>query len=130
MDRYVFGINRRIKMEMPKQIQDKINQFQGLQNQLQAIVMQKQQFSLQTTEIENAINALKEVDKERVYEAVGPILIEKDKKAADEKLQEQSELIKTRLAMFEKQEKKLTEKLQELSQEIQSGLQGVSKVNS
>lgn len=110
-------------MDIPKQIQDKINQFQGLQNQLQAVVVQKQQLTLQNAEIENAITALGKVEKQKVYEAVGPLFIETDKKTSETKLGEDKEVISTRIQMLGKQEKKLTEKLKELSMEIQTELQ-------
>ncbi|RLI88544.1 MAG: prefoldin subunit beta [Candidatus Altiarchaeales archaeon] len=111
-------------MDIPKQIQDKVNQFQGLQNQLQAIVLQKQQLILQSTDIDNALTALEKIDKERLYEATGPLLIETDKPTSEKKLRENKDVINARIQMLEKQEKKLTDKLKELSTEIQADLQG------
>lgn len=110
-------------MNIPKQVQDKINQFQGLQNQLQAVVVQKQQMILQNADIENAMKALEKVEKQKVYEAVGPLFMETDKKTSEKKLSDDKEVISTRIQMLEKQEKKLTEKLKELSTEIQTELQ-------
>ncbi|MBN2014770.1 MAG: prefoldin subunit beta [Candidatus Altiarchaeota archaeon] len=110
-------------MEIPKQVQDKINQFQGLQNQLQAVVLQKQQMILQNADNENAITALEKVDKQKIYEAIGPLFIETDKETTEKKLKDDKEVITTRVQMLEKQEKKLTEKLKELSAEIQTELQ-------
>lgn len=111
-------------MNIPKQIQDKVNQFQGLQNQLQSIALQKQQLILQSADIDNALAALEKIEKEDVYEAVGPLLIETDKKTSEKKLKENKDVVNTRVQMLEKQEKKLTEKLKELSAEIQTDLQG------
>jgi prefoldin beta subunit len=111
-------------MEVPRQIQDKINQFQTLQNQLQAVMMQKQQMTLQSADIDSALTALEKAGKPKVYEAVGPILIETTKEDSEKKLKENKELMTTRVVMLEKQEKKLTEKLKELSTEIQSELRG------
>jgi prefoldin beta subunit len=111
-------------MDIPKQIQDKVNQFQGMQNQLQAVVMQKQQMILQSAEIDNALKALEKVDKEQVYEAAGPLLIESKKATSEKKLKESKEVIDARLKTLEAQEKKLSERLRELGTEIQMDLQG------
>jgi prefoldin beta subunit len=111
-------------MDVPRQIQDKINQFQTLQNQLQAVMMQKQQMTLQSADIDAALAALEKTDKQKVYEAVGPILIETTKADSEKKLKENKELMTTRVGMLDKQEKKLTEKLKELSAEIQSEIRG------
>ncbi len=111
-------------MNIPKQIQDKVNQFQGLQNQLQAVVMQKQQLMLQSAEIDNTLTTLEKINDERIYESVGPLFIETDKPASEKKLGDNKEIINTRIQMLEKQEKKLTDKLRELSAEIQTDLQG------
>ncbi len=111
-------------MDMPKQVQDKISQFQGLQNQMQAMVLQKQQMVLQSADIGNALAALEKIDKEKLYKAIGPLFIEAGKEETEKKLKEDKELLDTRVKILEKQEKKLVDKLKELSVEIQSDLQG------
>jgi prefoldin beta subunit len=87
-------------------------------------MMQKQQMTLQTADIDNALAALEKVDKQKVYEAVGPLLIESTKADSEKKLTESKEMIAARTQMLDKQEKKLTEKLKELSSEIQSEIRG------
>lgn len=111
-------------MEISKQTQDKISQFQNLQNQLQAVILQKQQMTLQVADIDNALTALQKVDKQKVYEAVGPLLIETTKEESQKKLQENKEVTEARIQMLEKQEKKITEKLKELGAEIQTEIRG------
>jgi len=113
-------------MEIPKQIQDKIAQFQEIQNQLQTIVLQKQQFSMQIRDIENALNELKNFKRGNIYEAVGPLFLETNKDKCEKKLMAEKETMDTRIKILEKQEKKLNTKLKELSQEIQSTLQSGS----
>jgi len=106
--------------QMPKQLQDKIAQFQTLQNQLQMMSMQKQQLYMQSADTENALKALEGVSGEKVYKVAGPLLIETTKDASEKKLKEDKELCDTRMKMIEKQETKLTEKLDELRNELQS----------
>lgn len=106
--------------QIPKQLQDKIAQFQALQSQLQMMSMQKQQIMMQSMDSENALKALEGVTGEKVYRVAGPLLIETTKDASEKKLKEDKELCDTRIKMIEKQEAKLTEKLDELRNELQT----------
>jgi len=111
--------------EIPKQLQDKLAQFQNLQGQMQLISMQKQQLFLQSADADNALGALEKSDATaKVYRAAGPILIETTKDASEKKLKEDKELSEAKLKMIEKQEAKLAEKLEELRNEIQGMLKG------
>jgi len=110
-------------MEIPKQVQDKLAQFQGIQNQLQLIALQKQQLMLQSTDTENALTELGKItDKGKIYRLVGPILIETNKKDSEKMLNDDKELIATRINFLEKQEKKLDEKFEDLKTELQGML--------
>ena len=111
-------------MELPKQVQDKLAQFQGLQNQLQMLAIQKQQFTLQSADIDNALSELEKVEEGKVYEMAGPLLIETNKEDSKNKLTDNKEVTATRLKVLEKQEKKLTAKLEELGSELQGLLGG------
>ncbi len=111
-------------MELPKHIQDKLAQFQGFQNQLQMIAIQKQQMILQSADIENALSELEKITDERIYEAVGPILIESEKEKSKKRLKENKETMDTRIKILEKQEEKLSTKLKELGAELQTLLKG------
>ncbi|RLI93762.1 MAG: prefoldin subunit beta [Candidatus Altiarchaeales archaeon] len=111
-------------MEIPRQLQDKIAQFQEIQNQLQAIALQRQQFILQSRDIENALSELEKFEKGKIYESLGPIMIETTKEKSEKKLKEEKETLDARIKILEKQEKKLNEKLRELGEEIQSSIRG------
>lgn len=104
---------------LSKQLQDKLAQFQTLQNQMQLVAMQKQQIFLQSADIDAALEALAASSGEKVYRVAGPILVESTKEASEKKLKEDKELAETRIKMLEKQEKKMSEKLEELKNEIQ-----------
>lgn len=109
--------------QIPQQLQDKLAQFQNLQNQMQMITMQKQQLFIQSADIDNALGALaKSVAGEKIYKAAGPLLIETNKDESEKRLKEGKELAETRVKMLEKQEKKMSEKLDELKAEIQGML--------
>lgn len=113
-----------IKMDpqLPKQIQDKLMQFQNMQNQMQMLVYQKQQLTLQMNETDNAISELANAGEGQIFKTAGPLLIETSKEASKKELAEVKETAKARLAILEKQEKKLNEKINELKEEMESVL--------
>ncbi len=106
--------------QIPKEIQDKLAQFQGLQSQLQMMSMQKQQLMLQSTDIDNALAELGKLNDENIYEAIGPLLIETNKEGSEKKLNDNKETVSTRIKILEKQEQRISSKLNELKAELQS----------
>ena len=105
--------------QTPQQLQDKFAKFQGLQNQLQMIAVQKQQMAMQTKDIENAQKELKE-SKGKIYKIAGPILIEAEKETTEKDLTSEKEKLDSNLLVYEKHEKKLSSQLEKLSAELQS----------
>ncbi|MBD3388437.1 MAG: prefoldin subunit beta [Candidatus Altiarchaeales archaeon] len=110
-------------MDVPKNVQDKLAQFQNLQNQVQLISMQKQQLMLQNTDIGNARKELEAFEKGKVYRLVGPILVETSKEDGLKNLSDESESADAKIKVLEKQEKKLVEKLNEMRGELQQMIQ-------
>ncbi len=107
-------------MDIPKQVQDKIAQYQNLQNQLQMVSLQKQQLMLAKTDLENASKEIDKISGEKVYRLVGPLLIETSKEAGVNYLKDESESTSAKTTLFEKQEKKLVEKLNEMRTDIEA----------
>ncbi len=105
--------------QIPKEVQDKLAQFQGLQNQLQMISLQKQQFMLQSAEIDNALAELEKTSEGKIYEAVGPLFIETNKEGSNKKLKDSKETVGARIKILEKQEQKINARLDELKTELQ-----------
>ncbi len=103
--------------ELPKDVQEKLMHLQRLQQQIQMIVVQKQQFQLQMMETENALEELKNA-KKATYKLVGEVLIEKDKKELEKELGETKEKIELRLKSIEKQEANLHAQSQKLQEEL------------
>jgi prefoldin beta subunit len=107
--------------EIPKQLQDKIMQFQNLQGQMQMVAMQKQQLFMQAADNENALKALEETKEgTKIYKAAGQLVVETNKADTEKKLKEDKDLVDAKMKMMEKQEKKLSEKLEELRAELQT----------
>ena len=90
-----------------------------LQNQqLQTLMMQKQSLTIQTREIEKALEHL-EIASDDVYRSVGPILVKTPKADVKGQLEEEKEEIDLKIKALDSQEKKLKEKLKENQEKIQ-----------
>ena len=72
--------------EIPNELQNKIAQFQTLQQQLQMVAMQKQQLGMDKAESEDAVEQLTE-SKGDVYKSVGPLLIKAEKTTVSKELE-------------------------------------------
>jgi len=106
--------------EIPTQVQDKVMQFQSLQQQLQMVVAQKQQFILRAKDIDNAIEDLGGMKEGKVYKVSGPLMMETSIEKSKNDLAEEKETAEARIKILENQEKKMSEKLKELGTELQS----------
>lgn len=106
--------------KISKQTEQKLMQLQLLEQNIQSITMQKQQFSSQLLEIENALKEVQNTDS--AYKIVGNIMVLAKQKDLVEDLNQKKELANLRIQSIEKQEKKLREKAIELQNEVVSKL--------
>ena len=115
--------------ELSAQLQNKIAQFQQLQQQIQVLSSQKFQLEAQLRDTERAISELEKTSNDTpIYKSVGSLLVKADNRESVEKeLSEKKETIDIRIKALDRQEKHLMEKYQtmqqELSQAIQAGKQ-------
>ena len=79
--------------------------------QWQVVVMQKEQFVLQLSEIENTLRELEKVQGD-VYKISGSVMFKKDKDDIVKELKEKKDLLELKIKSLEKQEKALREKLE------------------
>jgi prefoldin beta subunit len=93
---------------------ENIMQFQQLQQQLQMLLMQKQNIQLQASEIENALIEVEKSGKDKIYEIIGNVMLKKSKEELVKSLREKKELLELRSSTIEKQVDKLSEKASEL----------------
>jgi prefoldin beta subunit len=107
--------------KIPQELQNKIAQFQTLQQQMQMVAVQKQQLTMDKGEAEEASKELGSA-KGDVYKAVGPLLIKSDKSKLSAELEESASSAANKISLLEKQEQKLAAKLQELQKGLQAGL--------
>jgi len=112
---------------IPPKIQNQINMLQQLQQQLQTVLNQKNQYELAAQEARRAVEELKDAGDDAVaYMTVGTIVVQKPKPEIIEKLQDKSETFDVRIKSIERQEKTLQEKFEKLQAQVRTALEGGS----
>ena len=102
--------------EISKETEKKLNQLQLLEQSMQNLLMQKQQFQLQQVEIESALKELENVDE--AYKIVGNIMVLSKKSDLKDDLTSKKEIVELRVKSIEKQETQLREKASKLQSEV------------
>ena len=117
--------------QMPPWLQEQIGKMQQSQQNLQSILMQKQQVEMENVESDRALEELKKAaDGDQVFKYAGSILIKSDKKSLIDELEEKKELSKTKTTVLGKQEERLKTSLQEQEQKIQEMLKNPNASNA
>jgi prefoldin beta subunit len=108
------------EQELPPWLREQLSRLQQLQQNLQAIMMQKQQVELEIVEIERALEELKKMegDNNSVYKGAGPLLIKTKKEDVLKELEEKKELSNTRVTVLGKQEIRVKDNLKEVENKI------------
>jgi prefoldin beta subunit len=107
------------EQEIPPWLREQLTRLQQLQQNLQAIMIQKQQLEAESVEIEKATEELKKAEQdEAVYKSVGPLLIKTKKDDTLKELDEKKDLSNTRLIVLGKQETRVKENLKEVENKI------------
>ena len=107
------------EQEIPPWLREQLTRLQQLQQNLQAIMIQKQQLEAESVEIERATEELKKSEQnETVYKSVGPILIRAKIVDTLKELNEKKDLSNTRLVVLGKQETRVKENLKEVENKI------------
>ena len=103
-----------------KETQENIGQLQLIEQQVQTMAMQKQQFQSQLFEIDNALKELK--TSKTAYKIVGNIMVLSDKDKLEKELKQKKEIVELRISSLDKEEKKIKEKAKTLQDELLSTL--------
>jgi len=106
---------------MKENIQEEIMQLQILEQNLQNILMQKQQFQSQLNESESALKEL-EKSKGDTYKIIGTVMIASNKTDLKKELKEKQETNDLRIKNIEKQEKLIKEKSTELQNKVMKSM--------
>ena len=106
--------------QIPPLVQEQLAKLQQTQQNLQSILMQKQQLESEKHKTEKALEELKKAsDDESVFKHAGTIMIKSNKKDLIDELEEQIELAKTKASLLVKQEERLKTALKEQETKIQ-----------
>ncbi|MDG7036871.1 MAG: prefoldin subunit beta [Nitrososphaerota archaeon] len=109
--------------DIPPWLQEQLNRYQQAQENLEAVLSQKQQVNAELSDINRAIEELnKSAPDNLVYKIAGSIMIKSSKEELLKELEEKRELSNTRSMVLSKQEEKLRASLQELQTKINESL--------
>ncbi len=116
--------------EIPPWLREQLARYEQLQQNLQAIVAQKQQVDLESSDIDRAIEELKKAsESDAVYKSAGNLLVKSKKDVLLKELEEKKELAGTRSAVLTKQEQRVRENLKELETKINDAVKSRTNPN-
>ncbi len=105
--------------ELPPLLREQLARYDQAQQNLQAVLAQKQQVELELGETEKALEELnKASDSEAVYKFAGNLLVKVKKDDVVKELNEKKELGSTRKMVLAKQETRFRESLKDLQTKI------------
>jgi prefoldin beta subunit len=111
--------------ELPPIIREQLARFDQTQQNLQAVMAQKQQVELELSETEKALEELqKAADSEAVYKFAGNLLVKVKKDDVLKELNEKKELANTRKMVLAKQETRFKDSLRDLQTKIDEAVRG------
>ena len=117
--------------EIPPWLREQVSRLQQLQQNLQAIMMQKQQVELEVVESDRALEELKKIEQDNtVYKSAGPLLIKANREEVLKELEEKRDLLNTRTMVLGKQETGVKENLKEVENKINQMIRGTQSTNS
>jgi prefoldin beta subunit len=113
------------EQELPPWLKEQLSRLQQLQQNLQAIMMQKQQVEIEIVETDRALEELKKIGTDDlVYKSAGPLLIKSNKEGLLKELGEKKELSNTRAMVLAKQETRVKDNLKEVENKINQMIRG------
>jgi prefoldin beta subunit len=113
------------EQELPPWLKEQLSRLQQLQQNLQAIMMQKQQVEIEIIETDRALEELKKIGtQDPVYKSAGPLLIKSQKEDLLKELGEKKELLNTRVMVLAKQETRVKDNLKEVENKINQMIRG------
>jgi prefoldin beta subunit len=113
------------QQEIPPWLREQLARLEQLQQNLQAVQVQKQQVEAEMAETDRALDELKTTPEgEQIFKYAGNLLIKVTKEAITKELQEKKEVSNTRNLVLGKQETRFKESLKELQTKIDDNLKG------
>jgi len=111
--------------ELPPYLREQLARFEQTQQNLQAVLIQKQQVEMELSETEKALQELgKATETESIYKFAGNLLIRVSKADMVKELTEKKELSNTRKMVLGKQETRFKESIKDLQAKIDDAVKG------
>ena len=104
--------------------QNTLAEAQAYQQQVQGLMLQKENITLQLAEIKKALEELGKTTESEIFKMSGPILIKSTKNSVKKELSEKESILSLRMKTLEKTEKKAREKLLELKGKLSKEMSG------
>ena len=109
--------------EVPPWLKEQLERYEQLQQNLQSILVQKQQIDLESIEIDKALEELnKSADDVKVYKSAGTVMVSSNKADVVKNLTESKDLSKTKKTVLNKQEERLKESLKEVQEKLDEAM--------
>lgn len=113
----------RMSQELPPQIKNQLAQLQQIQQQAQAIAVQKNQVEINLKETELALEELEKLEPEAIiYRAIGDLLIKSDRDKTKESLKEKKDTLDLRLQTLARQEERVQKRFQQLQEQLKQAI--------
>ena len=105
--------------EVPPWLKEQLERYEQLQQNLQSVLVQKQQVDLESIEIDKALEELnKSADDVKVYKSAGTVMVSSNKADVVKELTESKDLSNTKITVLNKQEERLKESLKEVQEKL------------
>ncbi len=106
-------------------MKEQLARYEQIQQNLQAVLMQKQQVEMELAETDKALEELvRAADSEQIYKYAGNLLIKVTKDAILKDLTEKKEIAGTRTLVLQKQESRFRDSLKEIQSKIDVTMKG------
>lgn len=107
-------------MKLDDSMQEKINQIQVSEQNLNALISQKQNFQTQLLEIESSLSEISKT--KSAYKIIGNIMVSTDVESLKKDLSSKKEMLDIRMKTIQKQEEKLKQRIQDIQKEVMESM--------
>jgi prefoldin beta subunit len=109
--------------DLPPQIKNQLAQLQQIQQQAQAIAVQKNQVEITLKETDLALEELEKLDADAVvYRAIGDLLIRTERDKTKESLKEKKDTFDLRMQTLARQEERAHKRFQQLQEQLKQAI--------
>jgi prefoldin beta subunit len=109
--------------DLPPQIKNQLAQLQQIQQQAQAIAVQKNQVEITLKETDLALEELEKIDTDAVvYRAIGDLLIRTERDKTKESLKEKKDTLDLRMQTLARQEERAQKRFQQLQEQLKQAI--------